>query len=409
MNPLRIAFLTTEYVSEPSFDGGLANYLHRTCLALAARGHSVEVFCSAHADETIEHDGITVHRVRHSPGLYALLSRFTRRRVDPALRILLTGWALRRAFLRRHHACAFDLVQAASFEAAGLGLALFRPVPMTVRVSSFHPLWQKTNYPGGTPADLSHTLVSALERYVLRHNDGVYAPSARMAEYIQAQVGVKTHVIRPPFMIEVRTFDRSVVETRLAGLRYLLYFGTINRLKGGFVLAEALPLVLQRHPDMHVVLVGKTESFPRGYPLVERIIAAVGEHATRVHYLGQLPHSQLYPVVEAAHAVLLPSLTDNLPNTCMEAMSLRRVVIGTRGASFEELIEDGVSGLLVAPGDAPGLAEAMARVWQMSDAERERLGAAAQARLAELSPETACLALEAWYRGLLSPARQAST
>ena len=41
----------------------------------------------------------------------------------------------------------------------------------------------------------------------------------------------------------------------------------------------------------------------------------------------------------------LPSKVDNLPNTCLEAMALKRVVIGSRtAASFDQLISDGVNG-----------------------------------------------------------------
>src|ERR1051326_7456438 len=49
----------------------------------------------------------------------------------------------------------------------------------------------------------------------------------------------------------------------------------------------------------------------------------------------------------ASASVVLPSLIDNLPNSCLEAMGLGRVVIGTKGTSFEELITDEANGFLI--------------------------------------------------------------
>ncbi len=69
--------------------------------------------------------------------------------------------------------------------------------------------------------------------------------------------------------------------------------------------------------------------------------------ASRLVLIDNLPHRQLYPIIAAARLVVLPSLVDNLPNACLEAMGLGTAVIGTTGASFEELITDGVNGFLV--------------------------------------------------------------
>src|SRR4030095_5133630 len=48
--PLRIAFGTQEFVTEPSFDGGIANYVHRTAQTLSALGHDVHVITLSTVD-----------------------------------------------------------------------------------------------------------------------------------------------------------------------------------------------------------------------------------------------------------------------------------------------------------------------------------------------------------------------
>jgi glycosyltransferase involved in cell wall biosynthesis len=57
-------------------------------------------------------------------------------------------------------------------------------------------------------------------------------------------------------------------------------------------------------------------------------------------------------------------LMDNLPNTAIESLALGVPVVGTAGASIDELVVHGESGLLVPPADAAALADAMVEVWR---------------------------------------------
>ena len=61
---------------------------------------------------------------------------------------------------------------------------------------------------------------------------------------------------------------------------------------------------------------------------------------------------------------MIPSRVDNLPNTLIESLLLNIPVIGSLGASIDELIEPGISGELVPIGDSAALAEAMLKAWR---------------------------------------------
>ena len=80
-------------------------------------------------------------------------------------------------------------------------------------------------------------------------------------------------------------------------------------------------------------------------------------------------------------------------------MGLGKVVIGTAGTSFEELITDGVNGFLVPPNAPEALAQKMISAW--SDPELETIGAAAKQELLKLTPEKTVAALLNYYSGLL--------
>ena len=78
---------------------------------------------------------------------------------------------------------------------------------------------------------------------------------------------------------------------------------------------------------------------------------------------------------------------ENLSNACIEAMYFERVVVGTNGASFEQLITHGKNGLLCQIGDAQDLLEKMQMAVSMSASRKQEMGKLARKRIDKLNPE----------------------
>jgi glycosyltransferase involved in cell wall biosynthesis len=89
------------------------------------------------------------------------------------------------------------------------------------------------------------------------------------------------------------------------------------------------------------------------------------------------------PYLAAADVVVLPSRTEGMPNAVLEAMALGKAVVATSVGGVPELLEHGVSGSLVPPGDPAALAGALLTLLAEPELAR-RLGAAAQARALSL-------------------------
>lgn len=89
-----------------------------------------------------------------------------------------------------------------------------------------------------------------------------------------------------------------------------------------------------------------------------------GDRAKQIHVTGPLSKSELYAVLQKADVAVLPSQADNLPNTVIESLMLGIPVIGTRGASIDELVDENKNGHLVELGDANGLAETLIKMWK---------------------------------------------
>jgi len=389
---VRIAFVTPEYVTEQGFDGGLANHLGRVCPALAAMGHQVHVLVASERDEELSSEGVQVHRVAVPGGALQFVSRLTRGRLPTSSLWFLQSWALRRACRNLHRLYPLDVIQYASYSAT----ALFRlkDVPAVVRISSYEPFWHKAY---GLFPSMDHRLMIRLDRAAFRRADALFAPSRVVGDLVAADAGRPVRVMEPPIFLDRSGWDEAPYRSRLAGRKYLLFFGSVGMLKGVGTIAEVIGELLQAYPDLHFVFIGKDSGY-RGAPMMQHVLEKAGSCRERVLYLGQMRHGQIHPILSHATAVVLPSLADNLPNTCLEAMALERVVIGTRGTSFEQLIEDGRNGFLCEPDSPETLLASMKRALDLPEDLLQAMGERAAQRMAGLAPECSLPRLVDFYR-----------
>lgn len=96
--------------------------------------------------------------------------------------------------------------------------------------------------------------------------------------------------------------------------------------------------------------------------------------ADRVRFTGSIGHDDILPMFRSADVFCLPSFSEGVPVVLMEAMAHSVPVVTTRIMGIPELVEDGLSGLLVAPGRVDVLVEALIRLVRDADL-RQQLGA----------------------------------
>jgi len=400
---LRIAFVTSEYVTESNFDGGLANYVHRAALSLKSLGHEPIVVVAADRNELFIHKGIEIYRVdANCPFPFTTFNLVTLFAFNMSFYLFVTGRALNRKIAQIHQQNPIDMVQ---YSHLG-GVSLFKKVnvPSVVRLSSYTPLARTQ---GGY--EFSHPFQTRqqeiFERLALKKADAIFGPSKIISKVVEQEIGREVGIIESPFLLDTTEFDQSIYRERLEGSEYLLFFGSLSVLKGLVTIADILYTLLSRYPKLKFVFVGKQNAEYQRAPMMNYVWGRAKEHRDRVIYLGQLYHEQLYPVIANAKAVVLPSRIDNFPNTCLEAMAHRRVVIGTRGTSFEQLLVDGVSGLLCDIGDPESLLAAVEKALGLTDEKRARIGEMAAARIRELRPERVVQQLLDYYTEVIKKAR----
>lgn len=357
----RFAFITDEFVNRTLTGGGLATYLDRMSRTLVDMGVEVEVFvrCTDRsAPHQVDHHGVLVHNVSNEHPVYNRLSRipiqFLKEPWGGIWSYLRTSATLGRAFKRRHREKPFHAVQSTNCSSSGLFVPRMKDCPHLVRLSSHREKWFQVD---GKWHLRGARCLADLERRSICGADIVYAPSRYVADLCREGWRDDVKVLRPPVFLE----------DRLAGElppgcppRFLFHYGQLNARKGTVALARALPIVWKEAPDFSMVWAGILSDQE---PLHEAI-AAWGEHAGRVLMPGRLDKPQVYSLIDTAECTVLPSLVDNLPNSVIESLAMKKGVVGFRGGSVDELVEDGRNGVLVEYGDEQALAEVLLRVWR---------------------------------------------
>jgi glycosyltransferase involved in cell wall biosynthesis len=384
---VRIGFITPEYVTESNFDGGLANYLHRVALALTRRGHDIEIFTSSNINERTLDDGIIVNRVKHDYFLNKLLKKIAKKRLNTIIDILFRSYFLKKRFLKVHRQKMFDIIQVSSFWAPGLFLTK-ADVPIVTRISSFEPLWRSAC---GCPCYFNNALAEWVEIVQMRRSAAVYAPSKLLADLIPRYEPIDVDVVYPPFLPPPEeNWDDSVYVSNLNKMDYLLFFGTICKMKGIEFIWRNLLKILTQNPKIHFVFIGKG-NLPQFTEDLEPL-------RDRIKHLKALPHPQLFPIIKNARSIVLPSMIDNLPNACLESMFFGKAVVGTNGASFDEIIENGESGFLIKYSDDDGFCSLIHKICQASDFELDRIGSnARKAVLLKLEAQNRVEDLELYF------------
>src|SRR5207302_502070 len=137
----------------------------------------------------------------------------------------------------------------------------------------------------------------------------------------------------------------------------VLFVGRLVALKGVVHLLGAMPRVLAACPEARLVLVGDGEE--RSY--LEQVARAL-HLMDRVSFVGAREHGEVIRYMRAADVFVLPSLIESFGIVLVEAMSCGLPIVASKVMGIPAVVEDGVNGVLVPPGDEAALAAGVIRL-----------------------------------------------
>jgi len=182
--------------------------------------------------------------------------------------------------------------------------------------------------------------------------------------------------------------------------RLVAVYSRLNHMKGVRFFLDAALTLAGRYPDVRFLVAGDGG-----------IKRELEEHASRLGLGERIRFTgfrrDIADLLSETTISVLPSLSEGTSNTLLESMAAGIPVVATRVGGNPEVVEDGVSGLLVPPGDAPALAAATSRLLD-DQGLAFRLGRAGRQRVAErYSMSGSILATERLYQRLAAKARAA--
>lgn len=226
---------------------------------------------------------------------------------------------------------------------------------------------------------------------------------ARHAAEWNPQVADRCHAVFNG--CDVERFDTEPAPAPADAGRRLLFVGRVSPEKGLHVLVDAWVELAERHPDLHLDLVGDISSLPRNLivdlsrdPIInalERFYddSSYREHLEsrvpaelkdRLHFVGNVPQADLVSHYQAAEVFILPSSChEAFGMPLAEAMACGKPTVGTRAGGIPELFDEGRTGFVVEREDPSALAEAIGKLLDDPELRRE-MGRRGRERCREL-------------------------
>jgi glycosyltransferase involved in cell wall biosynthesis len=265
-------------------------------------------------------------------------------------------------------------VEFPNWEGLGLVYAWDRPTPVVVRL---HTSSLETQLIDQVPSTYRTRWDVRRERLLARAADVLVTHSAAHRERMAEELCVRVDRIRViPHGIPPADGGRR---GNLA-VPAVVFVGRMEKRKGTLDLLRAAPRVLEEFPDTHFVFIGSDRPHcPGGRTHAEYVRDELpGSVRRRILLLGRLPDEEVERWRRRATVFAAPSVYESFGLVFLEAMRWGVPVIGTRAGGIPEVVEDGRTGLLVAPGQPGELAEAILRLLR-SPTLRAELGEAGRA------------------------------
>jgi len=229
------------------------------------------------------------------------------------------------------------------FAAPAIWIARLRGIPAVV------------NYRGGE-AESFLSGAAAVVRFSIQRAAALVAPSGFLQQ-VFGRFGMHARIV--PNIIDLAKFHPGETQSGEIHIVLARNLEPIYDIASGL---RAMAQLLRRHPGARMSVAG---SGPERADL-ERLAQELGI-ADQVRFTGRLDSVEMAALYRSATLSLNTALADNMPNSVLEALACGLPVVSTEVGGVPFLVRHGETALLVRPGNAEGMAEAMARLIEDND------------------------------------------
>lgn len=414
---MHIVFVTSELATKNIITGGLGTFTANMARIFANKGHKVDILLVSTKEQIIEFDENI-----HVENISIPINEW--KKLDFVANELSNGNVEKRIMIRRYSNIIYKAEKVAEYirninnrnqidivhysNHGAFALFADTKIPYLIRISGFLNVWHGANNLNNKIefSDNPENYCEKIEHSVLKNAKNVIAPSKLLGNMGESALAIEhIHVIESPYISQNNNWDIIIYEEYLKDKKYIIHYGNLKYMKGIHVVAGIANKILENHRDLYLVLAGNDndlyESRGEHIKASEMVIRAAEEYSDRVIYVGKLNREQLYPLISNSMACILPSRIENLSNACIEAMALGKIVVATNGASYEQLIEDGVNGFLRERDNPDSFLEGIETALSLSEEEKEVMSENAKKTVERLSPDNIYKQYLAYYQKVI--------
>jgi glycogen synthase len=362
--PLRLCLLSMAY--PPNQYEGVGRLTNLMAQGLFEIGHTVHVITRGEKETVSFYDGAYVHHVRHR------LNRYERYRPFPRLyNVLNYSHAVYDKVRQLQVNDGIQLVDSPLWQIDGLVTAVAQELPVVVRLVTAAKQISDLQ----SDRDTDARLLGEMEQNLIRHATHLLPNTRATFNAVLNVYGLSPepdgYTIVPYGIVPAS--DESVRPFTLEnppGILTVLYVGRLEKRKGIFDLFNAIPKVLASFPNVRFIIVGADNSHQDGFQKQHGCDYATyfariyPQYLSHISFTGAVSDEELNAQYQQCDLFVAPSLYESFGLIYLEAMNYAKPVIGCRAGGIPEVIDEGVTGLLVDPESPDQLATAILRLLQ---------------------------------------------
>lgn len=223
--------------------------------------------------------------------------------------------------------------------------------------------------------------VGQMEKFCIVGADAVLSPSAFLAHRVQQMVARSLPItcIPHPLTVRYETVGEDIQP------HHLVYVGRLEVRKGVLPLVKACQRLWESGVDFRLTMIGNDSTFlPKDTTVATFLRERYAKWMETGHLTltGLLGREDVLTHLRQAWAMVIPSLWENFPNTCLEGMGVGQVVLASRAGGQAEMIEtSGVNGFLFDWENSGEFEQQLQTVLGLSVEDRKQIGRCAQERI----------------------------